>query len=413
MKISRRLALAAAVAAALGGVATPVAATPTGLQLADAGPGRVSTAAAADPIADSYLALLADESASADVVKRTADEVARQYGIGIVHLYTSSLKGFAVKASAEQARALTADRRFREIWQDAEVHTTALQVQTNPPSWGLNRIDQRSLPFDTKYHHPNTAPSVKAYIIDTGIRYTHQEFNGQAIYGIDTVGGVFPPGNDCNGHGTHVAGTVGGQTVGVAKDAQLVAVRVLNCAGSGSYAGVIAGVDWVTNNSIMNPGTRAVANMSLGGGVFPPLNTAVGNSIAANVHYSVSAGNSNNNACLQSPASTPAATTVASTNNNDTRSVFSSFGPCVDVFAPGGAIYSAWGTADNAYNTISGTSMAAPHVTGTAALWRQKFPGDTAWQTAAAIADNATPNVVINPGLGSPNKLLFMGMVPA
>ncbi|MFC5287563.1 S8 family serine peptidase [Actinokineospora guangxiensis] len=411
MKPTRSLILAAAVITSLGVIAGPVAAAPAGLRLADAGPGRISTAAA-EPIADSYLALLADEQASPDVVKRTGDEVARQYGITVVHLYTSSLKGFAVKADAEQARALTLDRRFRSIWQDAEVRTTALQVQNSPSAWGLNRIDQRSLPMDTKYHYPNTASSVKAYIIDTGIRYTHQEFNGQAIYGIDTVGGVFPPGNDCNGHGTHVAGTVGGQTMGVAKDVQLVSVRVLNCAGAGSYAGVIAGVDWVTNNSIMT-GTKAVANMSLGGPAFPPLNTAVANSIAANVHYSVSAGNSNNNACLQSPASTPAATTVGATTNTDARAPFSSFGTCLDLFAPGVNITSAWATSDTAYQTISGTSMAAPHATGTAALWRHKFPADTAWQTAAALADNATPGVVSNAGLGSPNKLLFMGMVPA
>ncbi|MGH3995400.1 MAG: S8 family peptidase, partial [Pseudonocardiaceae bacterium] len=239
----------------------------------------------------------------------------------------------------------------------------------------------------------------------------HQEFGGRAVLGTDTIGDG-QNGNDCHGHGTHVAGTVGGRTVGVAKQVALIAVRVLNCAGSGTFAQVIAGVNWVTNDALT---TRqlGVANMSLGGGFFQPLNDAVTASIAANVHYSIAGGNNiGADACNFSPASTPRATTLGATDITDTRPNFSNIGACLDLFAPGVSITSAWATADNAYNTISGTSMAAPHAAGTAALWRQRFPADNADQVAKALVANATPGVVINPGAGSPNLLLFMGMIP-
>jgi subtilisin family serine protease len=217
----------------------------------------------------------------------------------------------------------------------------------------------------------------------------------------------------CNqGHGTHVAGTIGGATVGVAKGVRIVSVRVFQCSGSTTAAIVIAGINYVTFAASINPAQRSVANMSLGGGAFAPMDTAVTNSIATNVHYSVAAGNSNADACLFSPARVPRATTVGSTRSNDNRSPFSNFGACLDLFAPGELIYSAWYTANNAYATLSGTSMASPHAAGTAAMWRHKFPADNADQTATALAANATPNVVINPGPLSPNLLLFMGMIP-
>ncbi|GAA3039023.1 S8 family peptidase [Actinokineospora globicatena] len=409
-KVSRRAALLTGtvlLVAGFGG-AVPVAAAPAPATK----PAQILFADTPKAVPDTYIAVLADQQASPDVVKRRATEASQKYGVTVQSSYYTALRGFQVKASVEQARQLSTDLAYEYIAQDQEFSTQALGVQTAPPSWGLNRIDQRSLPLDTKYHYPQTAPNVYAYIIDTGIRYTHQEFGGRAIYGIDTVGGTFPPGNDCHGHGTHVAGTVGGKTVGVAKQVQLVSVRVLNCAGSGTGGGVIAGVDWVTNDAILT-GRKGVANMSLGGLNFPPLNTAVTNSISAgNVHYSVAAGNSNANACGYSPASAPAATTVGSTDPNDTRSSFSNFGPCVDLFAPGRNIYSAHHTADNAYTTMSGTSMAAPHVTGTAAMWRQRFPGDSAWQTATSLTANATPGVVLSPGVGSPNLLLFANHIP-
>lgn len=345
----------------------------------------------------------------AQAVGTAADQLVSRYGGSIRFTYSAALKGFAVLADARQAGRMAADPLVDYVAQDQRVSLNVF-VQPNPPSWGLDRVDQRSLPLDAKYHYPNVASKVRAYIIDTGIRFTHQEFGGRAVLGIDTIGDG-QNGNDCHGHGTHVAGTVGGRSVGLAKDVALIAVRVLNCAGSGTFAQVIAGVDWVTSQQC-NGCRPSVANMSLGGSLFQPLNDAVTNSIAANVHYSIAGGNSGADACNFSPASTPRATTLGATDNTDTRPAFSNVGPCLDLFAPGVAIYSAWATADNAYNTISGTSMAAPHAAGTAALWRQRFPGDNADQVAAALVANATPGVVINPGLGSPNLLLFMGMIP-
>jgi hypothetical protein len=283
-------------------------------------------------------------------------------------------------------------------------------VQPDPPSWGLDRIDQRSLPLDKKYFHPSTASSVRAYIFGTGIRYAHQEFGGRAVPGFDAVGGVTPPGNDCNGHGTHMAGTVGGRTTGVAKDVTLVSVRVLNCQGSGTYAQIIAGIDWATRDAAAG-GRPAVALMTLGGSANQAFNDAITRSINANVHYSVVSGGSNADACAFSPGSTPLATTVGATDANDAKASFSNYGPCIDVWAPGVNITSAWGTSDTAYSTISG-STASAHAAGVAALWRHRFPGDSAVAVAEALRANATPGVVANPGAGSPNLLLFMGMIP-
>ena len=412
---SRRLALVVGLVTALGGV---VGALPASSAVAPDSPNRAAEGVILDAghpnaVPGSYVVVLKDSRASTQAVEAGATELARQYSATVTHTYGTALKGFAVKADATQARRLAADPRVDYVAQDLTVSLDVF-VQPTPPSWGLDRVDERSLPLDAKYHYPSIATGVKAYIIDTGIRYTHQEFGGRAIPGIDTVGGVAPPGNDCHGHGTHVAGTVGGRSVGLAKGVTLVAVRVLNCAGSGTTAGVIAGVNWVTTDAMTS--TRpTVANMSLGGGLSAALNAAVTNSIAANVHYSVAAGNSfGADACTQSPASTPRATTVGATDITDTVAGFSNLGPCVDVFAPGVGITSAWAAADNAYNTISGTSMASPHAAGMAALWRFRFPADNADAVATAIVNNATPGVVLGlPAVPpSPNLLLFMGAVP-
>jgi subtilisin family serine protease len=410
-RTSGRLAMAAGLAAALGGLmgAVPASSAPgaTGPSGAEA---AVLYAGSAAAVPDAFVVVLKDSRASAESVSASAGVLADTYGATVTRTYGHALKGFAVKATGKQARQLAADPQVAYVAQDQTVSLN-VSVQPNPPSWGLDRIDDRSLPLDQKYHYPNLAGRVKAYIIDTGIRFTHQEFGGRAVLGTDTVGDG-QNGNDCNGHGTHVAGTVGGRDVGVAKGVRLVAVRVLNCAGSGTFAGVVAGVDWVTADASMTRGL-GVANMSLGGGLFQPLNDAVTNSIAANVHYSVSAGNGfGADACNQSPAATPRATTVGATDITDTRAGFSNIGTCVDLFGPGVNIYSAWGTADNAYNTISGTSMSSPHVAGAAALWRMKFPADDADAVARALVVNATPGVVLNPGVGSPNLMLFMGMIP-
>jgi hypothetical protein len=354
------------------------------------------------------------------VLKRHEDlAAARSAAPEVTFTYRTALPGFAMRADAAQARRLAADPRVAYVAQDVRVRlgdqdrpvaALDLGVQPDPPSWGLDRIDQRSLPLDKKYSHPNTAPSVRAYIFGTGIRYTHQEFDGAAVPGLDTVGGVTPPGNDCNGHGTHMAGTVGGRTTGVAKDVTLVSVRVLNCQGSGTYSQIIAGIDWVTRDAAAS-GRPAVALMTLGGGANQAFNDAITRSINANVHYSVVSGSSNGDACASSPGSTPLATTVGATDATDARASFSNYGPCIDVWAPGVNITSAWGTSDTAYSTISG-STASAHAAGVAALWRHRFPGDSAVAVAEALRANATPGVITNPGAGSPNLLLFMGMIP-
>lgn len=415
MKI-RHLAVASALLA--GVAAAPAHAAPIG-EVLDSGHPQA--------VAGSYIVVL----------KRQDDLAAMTAAPGVTFTYRTALAGFATRASAVEARRLAADPRVAYVAQDVRVRLAAqdltarevappnagarslgaqspgaqaLGVQPDPPSWGLDRIDQRSLPLDHKYFHPNTASAVRAYIFGTGIRYTHQEFEGRAVPGLDTVGGVTPPGNDCNGHGTHMAATVGGQTTGVAKDVTLVSVRVLNCQGSGTYSQIIAGIDWATNDAAAS-GRKAVALMTLGGALNQTFNNAITASINANVHYSVVSGSSNANACNYSPGSAPLATTVGATDVNDAKASFSNYGPCIDVWAPGVNITSAWGTSDTAYSTISG-STASAHAAGVAALWRHKFPGDSAIAVAEALRANATPGVITNPGTGSPNLLLFMGMVP-
>ena len=269
-----------------------------------------------------------------------------------------------------------------------------------PATWGLDRIDQRDLPLNNTYTYNQTGAGVNAYIIDTGIRATHQQFTGRVGNGVDEVGGGT---NDCNGHGTHVSGTVGGTTYGVAKQVTLHPVRVLDCNGSGTTSGVIAGVDWVTANHV----GPSVANMSLGGGASSALDSAVTNSINSGVSYAIAAGNSNADACTTSPARVAAANTVGPTTDTDARASFSNFGTCLDIFAPGNNITSSWNTSDAATNTISGTSMATPHVAGAIALYLQTNPGASPATVTQALISNSTLNHVTGAGTGSPNRLLY------
>jgi subtilisin family serine protease len=371
-------------------------------------PGQILYADEPTAVPGSYIVVLKPGTLPEDT-ERIANELTAKYNGKLSFTYTAALQGFAADLTADQAALVAGESSVDYVAQDQQV-TLDTFVQPNPPSWGIDRIDEHSLPLDAKYHYPSTGSSARAFIIDTGILLNHQEIAGRAFCGFDPWGGGCAPCNQF--HGTHVAGTVGGRTVGVAKGVQIISVRVFQCSSSTTWAVVIAGVNYVTFAQMLTPTAHSVANMSLGGLGFAPVDTAVTNSIAANVHYSVSAGNSNANACLFSPARVPRATTVAATDINDNRAAFSNFGPCVDVFAPGVNILSSSHTATNAYVAASGTSMSAPHVTGTAALWRHKFPADNADQVHNALSANATPGVVINPGVGSPNLLLFSNMIP-
>lgn len=325
------------------------------------------------------------------------------YGGSARHVYTNALKGFSVELPEAAAIAMSRNPRVRYVEEDGEISLVA--TQTNA-TWGLDRIDQRDLPLNGTYNFNFTGAGITAYIVDTGIRATHSEFGNRV-----NVGAGFTSINDgrgtsdCNGHGTHVAGTVGGTTFGVAKGVTLVPVRVLNCNGSGTTSGVIAGIDYVTAHH--QAGTPAVANMSLGGSASSSIDTAVNNSINDGVTYVVAAGNSNANACNFSPSRVANALTVGSTTMSDARSSFSNFGTCVDIFAPGSGITSAWSTSDTAINTISGTSMASPHVAGVAALVLEANPGASVSTVSSTIINNATLNKVTSAGSGSPNRLLF------
>nr|P80146.3 RecName: Full=Extracellular serine proteinase; Flags: Precursor [Thermus sp. Rt41A]AAA82980.2 serine proteinase [Thermus sp. Rt41A] len=320
-------------------------------------------------------------------------------GARVDKVYTAALRGVAVEVPDQELARLRQDPRVAYIEADQEVRAFAVQ---SPATWGLDRIDQRTLPLDGRYTYTATGAGVHAYVVDTGILLSHQEFTGRIGKGYDAI---TPGGSaqDCNGHGTHVAGTIGGTTYGVAKGVTLHPVRVLDCNGSGSNSSVIAGLDWVTQNHVK----PAVINMSLGGGASTALDTAVMNAINAGVTVVVAAGNDNRDACFYSPARVTAAITVGATTSTDYRASFSNYGRCLDLFAPGQSITSAWYTSSTATNTISGTSMATPHVTGAAALYLQWYPTATPSQVASALLYYATPNVVKNAGRYSPNLLLY------
>jgi subtilisin family serine protease len=330
---------------------------------------------------------------------READSVLAAFGRVPDQVFAHAINGFAATMTEHEALALSEDPRVAFVEEDQIME--AVITQTNPP-WGLDRIGQRALPLNQTYSYTTTGAGVHAYIIDTGIRGTHTQFTGRMGNGATFINDGQGT-NDCNGHGTHVAGTVGGTTYGVAKQVTLHAVRVLSCSGSGSNSGVISGVNWVTANGIR----PAVANMSLGGGASSALDTAVNNSINSGVTYAVAAGNSNTNAANSSPARVAAAITVGSSTSSDARSSFSNFGSVVDIFAPGSSILSAWRTSNTATATLSGTSMATPHVAGVAARILQSNPGASPATVRNEIVSTATLNALSGIPSGTANRLLF------
>jgi aqualysin 1 len=385
--MKRTLTPLALAALALAAACSDAGQAPLAAPGADAAP--LLSAAPGKAIDGQYIVVLND---GAD-----ARSVAAVAGVSPKHVYTAALDGFSASLNQGQLVALQHNPNVQWVQQDQVVEVSTTQTGA---IWGLDRIDQRNLPLSTTYDYTPTGTGVRAYVIDTGIYTGHNEFGGRASIGWD---GILDGSEDCNGHGTHVAGTLGGTTYGVAKNVTLIGVRVFACGNTGSTSTIIAGIDWTAANAVK----PAVANMSLGGAADPATDAAVNGLINAGVIAVVAAGNDNLPACNYSPARVANAITVGATTSTDGRWMYSNYGSCVDVFAPGVNIYSAWIGHPYGTGSISGTSMATPHVSGVAALYLEGNTTAAQATVASAIINSATPNKVVNPGTGSPNRLLY------
>jgi subtilisin family serine protease len=389
--------VAAAVTATV--VAVSAMLVPSGPAFAE---GAIRGAGGPETIKDRYIVVLRDGAAEPDEVRAAARRLAARFGGTAERSYDQTVKGFSVRISERRARRLAANPAVAYVQQDRRVRFA--EVQPDPPSWGLDRIDQAALPLSRSYTYPTTASAVTAYVLDTGIRTSHTEFGGRARSGYDFIDNDADA-SDCNGHGTHVAGTIAGTRYGVAKAANLVAVRVLDCAGSGAYSQIIAGVDWITAHAAK----PAVVNVSLGGPASDALDHAVRASIASGLTYLVAAGNQATDACTASPARLSPAVTVAASDATDRRASFSNTGGCVDLYAPGVGIPSAYAASDTAVAAMNGTSMAAPHVAGAAALLLAQQPDATPAAIAEQLTGRARAGVITDPGAATPNRLLNTG----
>ncbi|MEU0602510.1 S8 family serine peptidase [Streptomyces sp. NPDC006393] len=358
----------------------------------------------AGALADRYIVVLKDTAGPAASARDEAARLTRAHGGKIRHTYTTALHGYAAEMTAQEARLTAADAAVAYVEQDAVQHSST--TQTDPPSWGLDRIDQRSLPLDHGYTYGTTASNVTVYLVDSGLRTTHTQFQDRASIGVDEVGDG-RNGQDCLGHGTHVAGTVGGKDYGVAKGVKLVAVRVTDCNDNASTSAIIAAADWITAHAAK----PAVVNMSINSksSVISSEDAAIKKSIASGITWVVSSGNSGTDACKNSPGDIDTAIVVNNSDSSDTRRSSSNYGPCTDLFAPGTSITSAWNSSDTATNTISGTSMAAPHVTGAAALWLAAHPTATPADVQDALINSATTGKIKSAGTNTPNRLLYTG----
>jgi subtilisin family serine protease len=375
-------------------IATAVVAMP-----AQAAEGQIRLANTEKSVAGSYIVVLKNSGARTAAVS-AATSLAGEYGAQVSRTFTTALHGFSVHATEAEAKRLAADDSVAYVEQSQRF--TISDTQDSPPSWGLDRIDQHDLPLDSAYNYTNKGDGVTAYVIDTGVQVDHPTFEGRATSGFDAIDGDNDA-SDGHGHGTHVAGTIGGAEYGVAKGVNIVAVRVLDDNGSGTTEQVVAGIDWVAQNH----SGPSVANMSLGGGVDEALDDAVRGAIESGVTFAVAAGNSSADAATFSPARVTEAITVAASDDADGQASFSNYGSVVDLYAPGVDITSSWN--DGSTNTISGTSMATPHVAGAAALYLSANPTAAPADVAAGLTGAATPDKITNPSTGTPNLLLYTG----